>query len=153
MDQSATLAMWAILKMHIVMETYLTHKFEDHPSIATENVHFLMYILMGAGQGDADVEVKQLKKQLEKVEDSKKLLQSNLVKLGARLEKLENLKAERRAFSLGEAILSDWMPSSPHPMAMRLKLCRVMMNLGVLTMTVKYHQGGGYVPQWMWEVC
>jgi hypothetical protein len=94
MDQSAALAMWAILKMHDVMETYLTHNFEDHPSIAAENVRFLTYNLMGAGhQGDADVEVKQLKKQLEKVEDSKKVLQSHLDKLGARLEKLEKLKA------------------------------------------------------------
>jgi hypothetical protein len=48
-DLSASLAMWAILKTHDIMESYFLHDFEDHPSIAAKNVRFLTYNLMGAG--------------------------------------------------------------------------------------------------------
>lgn len=84
--QSAALAMWSILKMHDVMELYLNHNFEDHPSIAAKNVRFLTYNLMGAGRTDADVDVKNLEKQLE---GSKKAMQSQIDKLAARMDKVE----------------------------------------------------------------
>ena len=85
-SQSAALAMWSILKTHNVMELYLNHNYKDHPSIAAENVRFLMYNLMGAGKSDADVEVKNLEKQHE---GFKKILQSQINKLVARVDKVE----------------------------------------------------------------
>ena len=39
-DHNASLAMWAVLKTHDVMEDYLAHNFEDHPSIAAEMFTF-----------------------------------------------------------------------------------------------------------------
>jgi hypothetical protein len=74
-DQNGALAMWAVLKMHNVMEDYLIHNFEDHPSIAAENVRFLTYNMMGApGGSNADVDAKQLEKQVDKLETANKNL-------------------------------------------------------------------------------
>jgi hypothetical protein len=106
-DQSASLAMWAILKTHDIMEAYIIHNFEDHPSIAAENVRFLTYNLMGAGRSDAESDIKNLEKQVDKMDASKKSMQSTVDKLTARLEKLEKRRkgrqrAEgRRVFSVG----------------------------------------------------
>jgi hypothetical protein len=88
-DQNGALAMWAVLKTHDVMEEYLIHNFEDHPSIAAENVRFLTYNMMGAGGSNADVDAKQLEKQVDKLETSNKNLRTQLDKLGSRIEKLE----------------------------------------------------------------
>jgi cell division protein FtsB len=71
------------------MEEYLIHNFEDHPSIAAENVCFLTYNMMGAGGSNADVDAKQLEKQVDKLETSNKNLRTQLDKLGSRIEKLE----------------------------------------------------------------
>ena len=44
---------------------------------------------MGAGRSDADSDVKNLEKQVDKMDSSKKLMQSMMDKLSARLDKLE----------------------------------------------------------------
>ena len=88
-DHSAALAMWAVLKTHDVMEDYLAHNFEGHPSIAAENVRFLKYNVMGAGGNSVNTNVKSLGKQLEKMEASNKSLRAQLDKVATRLENLE----------------------------------------------------------------
>jgi hypothetical protein len=88
-DHNAALAMWAVLKTHDVMEDYLVHNFEDHPSIAAENVRFLTYNVMGTGGSNTDVEVKNLEKLVDKMDTANKNLRSQVDKLNSRLEKLE----------------------------------------------------------------
>jgi hypothetical protein len=88
-DHNAALAMWAVLKTHDVMEDYLAHNFEDHPSIAAENVRFLTYNVMGAGGSNTDADVKQLGKLVEKMDTANKNLRYQLDKLATRLDKLE----------------------------------------------------------------
>jgi hypothetical protein len=81
--------MWAVLKTHDVMEEYLVHNFEDHPSIAAENVRFLTYHMMGAGGNHSDVDARHLEKQAEKLETANKNLRLQLDRLSSRVEKLE----------------------------------------------------------------
>ena len=88
-DHNAALAMWAVLKTHDVMEDYLAHNFEDHPSIAAENVRFLTYNVMGAGGSNTDTDVKNLVKLVDKMDTANKNLRSQVDKLTTRLEKLE----------------------------------------------------------------
>lgn len=62
-DHNAALAMWAVLKIRDVMEGNLAYNFEDHLSIAVENVRFLMYnVMLGARGSNTDVDVKNLEK-------------------------------------------------------------------------------------------
>ncbi len=106
-DHNAALAMWAVLKMHDVMEDYLAHNFVDHPSIAAENVRFLTYSVMGAGGNSVDMDVKSLGKQLGKMEASDKSLRAQLDKVASRLEKVEKSRnvghpaRDGRCLSLG----------------------------------------------------
>jgi hypothetical protein len=88
-EHNCALALWAVLKTHDVMEDYLVHNFEDHPSIAAENVRFLTYNMMGASGGSADSEMKHLEKQVDKLEMVNKNMRIQLDKLATRLEKLE----------------------------------------------------------------
>ena len=88
-DHNAALAMWAVLKTHDVMEDYLAHNFEDHPSIAAENIRFLMYNVMGAGGSNMDAIVKNLVKLVDKMDTENKNLRSQVDKLTTHLEKLE----------------------------------------------------------------
>jgi hypothetical protein len=88
-DQNGALAMWAVLKTHDVMEEYLIHNFEDHPSIAAENVRFLTYNMMGVGGSNTNVDAKQVEKQVDKLETANKSMQAQLDKLSSRVEKLE----------------------------------------------------------------
>jgi hypothetical protein len=96
-DHNAALAMWAVLKTHDVMESYLVHNFEDHPSIAAENVRFLTYNMMGAGGNGTE----NVGKQVEKVEASSKALKVQLDKLASRLEKLEKSREGRHLVGRG----------------------------------------------------
>jgi hypothetical protein len=96
-DQSATPAMWAILKTHDIMEPYIIHNFEDHSSIAAENVRFLPYNLIGAGQSDANSDIKNLEKQVDNMDSSKKLMQSMVDKLAALLDKLKKRRKGRQS--------------------------------------------------------
>jgi hypothetical protein len=88
-DHNTALAMWAVLKTHDVMEDYLAHNFEDHPSITAENIRFLTYNVMGAGGSNTDVEVKNLEKLLEKIHMANKNLRLQVDKLTSRIEKME----------------------------------------------------------------
>jgi hypothetical protein len=88
-DHNGALAMWAVLKTHDVMEEYLVHNFEDHPSIAAENVRFLTYHMMGAGGNHSDVDVRHLEKQAERLETANKNLRLQVDRLSSRVEKLE----------------------------------------------------------------
>jgi hypothetical protein len=88
-DHNGALAMWAVLKTHNVMEEYLIHNVENHLSIAAENVRFLKYNMMGAGGSSADVDAKNLEKQVDKLDIANKNLRSQLDKVTTRLEKVE----------------------------------------------------------------
>jgi hypothetical protein len=88
-DHNAALAMWAVLKTHDVMQEYLTHNFEDHPSIAAENVRFLTYNLMGAGDNLADADLKAMEKKVDRLETNQKGTYKTVEKLVTRIDKLE----------------------------------------------------------------
>jgi hypothetical protein len=88
-DHNAALAMWAVLKTHDVMQEYLTHNFEDHPSIAAENVRFLTYNMMGAGDNLADANLKAMEKKVDRLESNQKNNIKSVDKLITRVDKLE----------------------------------------------------------------
>jgi hypothetical protein len=88
-DHNVALAMRAVLKMHDIMEDHLANNFEDHPSIAAENIWFLTYNVMGAGGSKMDADVKHLVKLVDKMDTANKNLRSQVDKLMTRLEKLE----------------------------------------------------------------
>jgi hypothetical protein len=90
-DHNAALAMWAVLKTHDVMADYLAHNFEDHPSIAAENVRFLTYNVMGAGGNNTDTDVKNLEKLVDKMDEVNKNLRVQLEKVNDRVDRMETL--------------------------------------------------------------
>jgi hypothetical protein len=59
-NHNATLAMCGILKVHDIMNKYLHHNFEDHPSIAAEQVCWITRNVMGGKKNGADSNVKSL---------------------------------------------------------------------------------------------
>jgi hypothetical protein len=70
-NHNAALAIWGVLKTHDIMNEYIRHNFEDHPSIAAEQVRWVTRNVMGgdkvaAGSGDRAVENRMAKASLRR---------------------------------------------------------------------------------------
>ena len=51
-NHNAALAIWGVLKAHDVMQEYIGHNFEDHPSIAAEQVRWVTRNVMSREKDD-----------------------------------------------------------------------------------------------------
>jgi hypothetical protein len=67
-NHNAALAMWGVLKAHDIMNEYLRHNFEDHPSIAAEQVRWVTRNVMSGEKSAPDSENKSLESRLSKNE-------------------------------------------------------------------------------------
>lgn len=88
--QNAAISMWAVLKTHDVMEEYMMYNFEDHPSIAAENVRFLTYHFMEAGDSDSSAPgLKQLQKKVDGINTEFKQIKLQCEKVSTKVDNLE----------------------------------------------------------------
>ena len=88
-NHNAALAMWGVLKAHDIMNEYLHHNFEDHPSIAAEQVRWVTRNVMGGEKNGADSDVKSLEGRLTKSEKAMAALKTRVDKDTTRIDTLE----------------------------------------------------------------
>jgi hypothetical protein len=88
-NHSAALAMWGFLNLHDIMNEYLRHNFEDHPSIAAEQVCWVTRNVMGGEKHGADSNVKSLEGCLTKSEKAMAALKTRMDKDTTRIDTLE----------------------------------------------------------------
>jgi uncharacterized protein YneF (UPF0154 family) len=85
-NHNAALAMWGVLKAHDIMNEYLHHNFEDHPSIAAEQVRWVMRNVMGGEKSGADSDVKSLEGRLTKSKKAMAALKTRVDKDTTRID-------------------------------------------------------------------
>jgi hypothetical protein len=88
-NHNAALAMWGVLKAHDVMNDYLQHNFEDHPSIAAEQVRWVIRNVMGGDKQGSDSDVKSLEGRISKGEKAVAALKTSLDKVTTRIDTVE----------------------------------------------------------------
>lgn len=88
-NHNAALAMWGVLKAHDVMNDYLRHNFEDHPSIAAEQVRWVTRNVMGGDKQSSDSDVKTLEGRISKGEKAVAALKTSLDKITTRVDTVE----------------------------------------------------------------
>ena len=88
-NHNAALAMWGVLKAHDIMNEYLHHNFEDHPSIAAEQACWVTRNVMGGKKNGADYDVKSLEGRLMKSEKAMTALKTRVDKDSTRIDTLE----------------------------------------------------------------
>jgi hypothetical protein len=85
-NHNAALAMWGVLKAHDIMNEYLHHNFEDHPSIAAEQVRWVTRNVMGGEKSGADSDVKSLEGRLTKSKKAMAALKTRVDKDTTRID-------------------------------------------------------------------
>jgi hypothetical protein len=90
-NHNAALAMWGVIKAHDIMNEYLRHNFEDHPSIAAEQVRWVTRNVMGGEKNGADSDVKSLEGRLTKSEKAMAALKTRVDKDTTRIDTLEKM--------------------------------------------------------------
>jgi hypothetical protein len=88
-NHNAALAMWGVLKVHDIMNEYLRHNFEDHPSIAAEQVLRVTRNVMGGKKNSANSDIKLLEGRLTKSEKAMAALKTRVDKATTRIDTLE----------------------------------------------------------------
>jgi len=67
-EYTMAMVLWVTLKMHEIMNEYMDHNFEHHPSVTLELVQFLVSSLAKTSSGTLEHEVSMLKGMLAKQE-------------------------------------------------------------------------------------
>jgi hypothetical protein len=88
-NHNAALAMWGILKAHDVMTEYLRHNFEDHPSIAAEQVRWVTRNVMSGERSAGTSDHKLLENRVSKNEKTLGAMKIRADKIEARVETVE----------------------------------------------------------------
>jgi hypothetical protein len=88
-NHNAALAMWGVLKAHDVMNDYLRHNFEDHPSIAAEQVRWVTRNVMGGDKQGSDSDIKSLESRISKGKKAVAALKTSVDKVTTRIDMVE----------------------------------------------------------------
>jgi hypothetical protein len=88
-NHNAELAMWGVLKAHDVMNDYLRHNFEDHPSIAAKQVQWVTRNVMGGDKQGSNSDVKSLEGCISKGKKAVAALKTSLDKVTTRIDTVE----------------------------------------------------------------
>jgi len=67
-EYTTAMVLWVTLKTHEIMDEYMDHDFEHHPSVTSELVQFLVSSLAKTSSGTLEHEVSMLKGMLAKQE-------------------------------------------------------------------------------------
>jgi hypothetical protein len=88
-NHNAALAIWGVLKAHDVMQEFISHNFEDHPSIAAEQVRWVTRNVMSGEKSNSGSGDKALESRLSKLEKAGSALKVRVDKDTSRLDVLE----------------------------------------------------------------
>jgi hypothetical protein len=88
-NHNAALAIWGVLKAHDVMQEFICHNFEDHPSIAAEQVRWVTRNVMGGENVDSGSGDKAMESRVSKLEKAGIALKIQVDEDTSRLDGLE----------------------------------------------------------------
>jgi hypothetical protein len=88
-NHNAALAIWGVLKAHDVMQEFISHNFEDHPSIAAEQVRWVTRNVMGGERGNSRSGAIVMESRLSTLELAGTALKIRVDKDASRLDMLE----------------------------------------------------------------
>ena len=88
-NHNAALAIWGVLKAHDVMQEFISHNFEDHPSIAAEQVRWVTRNVMSGEKSNSGSGDKAFESRLSKLEKAGSALKVRVDKDTSRLDVLE----------------------------------------------------------------
>jgi hypothetical protein len=129
-NHNAALAMWGVLKAHDIMNEYLHHNFEDHPSIAAEQVRWVMRNVMGGEKSGADSDVKSLEGRLTKSKKAMAALKTRVDKDTTRID------------TFGKKVLNDEAGTRREAPGRGLRV-----ELNVISSTTKQSNDGEISPE------
>jgi hypothetical protein len=87
--RNAALAIWGVLKAHDVMQEFLCHNFEDHPSIVAEQVRWVTRNMMSGERGTSGSGDKAMESRMSTLEGAGNALNVRVDKDASRLDVLE----------------------------------------------------------------
>lgn len=88
----ASVVLFCTLKAHDVMQSYMSHNFKDHPSIASELVQFLVHGFAKQSTGTVDTKVEAVKESLKAQNIRLNAQKKTLDGLNSRVGSLESAK-------------------------------------------------------------